>query len=268
MDFRGLLAESLDGTNAPNSRRTRRRPRNNNNTSGTTTSTNHANTSLLDPITSVHITTTPLTSSNTPVNLEDIKSSSFSSLFSQFRNEPFQNQQHSQNQPFQNQQQSQNQSQFQNQNQPFQAPLQPLEFDYIGEQPATISARRFIISSSTSDALDDILRSALFQNPPQFQNHANLQQPHQQQQQSYQHFNFMPTTTTPVTQGINLIKLADLPVRLVKTHEKAELCPICHESFQVDPFVNELPCGHVFHMDCIMKWLKDQNTCPFCRYKL
>jgi hypothetical protein len=283
MDFQGLLAESLDAmlrnredssTNTSNSRRTRRRPRNTNNTSGTSNSTNNTNnnnSSFLDPITSVHITAVPIPSTTSPTQattttspipatiLDDMKT--FSSIPTLYHPSPIQSYQN-QNQQFQNSQQ-----QHQSTSQQFQNPLQPLEFDYIGEQPATISTRRFIISSSTSDALDDILRSALFQQQQQpqsqFQQHTNHQQ---QQQQSY--FNFMPTTTMAVTQGLNLIKMADLPVRLVKPHEKVELCPICHESFQIDPFVNELPCGHVFHMDCIMKWLKDQNTCPFCRYKL
>ncbi|KAG8859971.1 hypothetical protein FRB91_005569 [Serendipita sp. 411] len=29
-----------------------------------------------------------------------------------------------------------------------------------------------------------------------------------------------------------------------------------------------LPCGHPFHDDCIIKWLKSSGTCPVCRYAL
>tara|TARA_Y100001972_G_scaffold82377_1_gene100268 strand:- start:302 stop:649 length:348 start_codon:yes stop_codon:yes gene_type:complete len=27
-------------------------------------------------------------------------------------------------------------------------------------------------------------------------------------------------------------------------------------------------CGHYFHITCIKEWLKDNTTCPMCRYQL
>ncbi|XP_020217812.1 E3 ubiquitin-protein ligase ATL4 [Cajanus cajan] len=52
---------------------------------------------------------------------------------------------------------------------------------------------------------------------------------------------------------------------------KTEKCNICMERFQDD--VNSLsclsmPCNHVFHSDCIVKWLQTSHMCPLCRYPM
>ena len=52
-----------------------------------------------------------------------------------------------------------------------------------------------------------------------------------------------------------------------------EKCTICLENFEDCDDPNEkkfikLSCGHVFHDECILKWLKKYNhTCPICRKK-
>ncbi|KZV16142.1 RING/U-box superfamily protein [Dorcoceras hygrometricum] len=49
--------------------------------------------------------------------------------------------------------------------------------------------------------------------------------------------------------------------------EHEQMCSICLMEFEKDDLVNELPgCGHVFHVDCMEKWLdRFQFTCPLCR---
>ncbi|KAJ4843154.1 hypothetical protein Tsubulata_018581 [Turnera subulata] len=43
-------------------------------------------------------------------------------------------------------------------------------------------------------------------------------------------------------------------------------CAVCLED--VVGCAGRLPCDHVFHRDCIMKWLDTSHYCPVCRYEL
>lgn len=42
-------------------------------------------------------------------------------------------------------------------------------------------------------------------------------------------------------------------------------CCICLARYGDDEEVRELPCSHVFHVDCVDKWLKINATCPLCK---
>ena len=60
----------------------------------------------------------------------------------------------------------------------------------------------------------------------------------------------------------------------------ADTCAICHNSlnepsieYQANPSANTEnglsiafgTCGHVFHLDCIQRWLKTRSVCPLCQ---
>ncbi|KAL6144063.1 hypothetical protein ACLB2K_054758 [Fragaria x ananassa] len=46
-------------------------------------------------------------------------------------------------------------------------------------------------------------------------------------------------------------------------------CSVCLSEFQPESEINHLTCGHVFHQDCLEKWLNYWNiTCPLCRTPL
>lgn len=45
-------------------------------------------------------------------------------------------------------------------------------------------------------------------------------------------------------------------------------CVICLEEFNVGMEVTRMPCMHVFHGDCLARWLEKSHLCPFCRYEM
>ena len=47
-------------------------------------------------------------------------------------------------------------------------------------------------------------------------------------------------------------------------HKHNSECSVCLCSMQ-HKAVKFLQCKHVFHLNCINKWLNKQNTCPLCR---
>jgi len=42
------------------------------------------------------------------------------------------------------------------------------------------------------------------------------------------------------------------------------VCIICREEMQA-PSTKKLPCGHIFHKNCLRSWFQRQQTCPTCR---
>lgn len=43
-------------------------------------------------------------------------------------------------------------------------------------------------------------------------------------------------------------------------------CVICSSKFNNNYVA--LPCGHVFHSECVLQWISKKLTCPVCRMKL
>ena len=74
------------------------------------------------------------------------------------------------------------------------------------------------------------------------------------------------TGTPPTSQ----MAIASLPVVNVQSEdgEAEKDCPICTETFEHMEPATKLPCGHYFHRDCVVPWLKMHSTCPSCRHEL
>ena len=45
-------------------------------------------------------------------------------------------------------------------------------------------------------------------------------------------------------------------------------CCICLSEIEKGKEAMLLPCGHIFHSKCCLGWLKDNNTCPMCRFEI
>jgi hypothetical protein len=53
-------------------------------------------------------------------------------------------------------------------------------------------------------------------------------------------------------------------LRLVTvTHE--DNCPICQEPMKLGSKAKAMPCGHLYHDECLMSWVAKSNSCPMCR---
>ena len=53
-------------------------------------------------------------------------------------------------------------------------------------------------------------------------------------------------------------------------NDKSEVpnCCICLDEISLGSKTVLLPCGHLFHDDCIVTWFKNNNTCPICRFEI
>lgn len=63
------------------------------------------------------------------------------------------------------------------------------------------------------------------------------------------------------------IKYADILDFYGKDLIPNEECSICMVKFKKNNIIKMLKCEHLFHIECIDTWLKNNNKCPVCREK-
>lgn len=52
----------------------------------------------------------------------------------------------------------------------------------------------------------------------------------------------------------------------VKINNEHRFCPICQSDIGINTeIIRELNCCHIYHIDCIDKWLLIKNECPLCK---
>ena len=56
-----------------------------------------------------------------------------------------------------------------------------------------------------------------------------------------------------------------------KHKENQDNCVIRCEDFNTNTVIRETPCKHIFHEDCLMKWVETKLAapdCPYCRTEI
>ncbi|ULU13433.1 hypothetical protein L3Y34_016141 [Caenorhabditis briggsae] len=50
--------------------------------------------------------------------------------------------------------------------------------------------------------------------------------------------------------------------------EEDDTCTVCLNNFEAGESIRKLPCNHLFHPECIYKWLDINKKCPMCREEI
>lgn len=77
------------------------------------------------------------------------------------------------------------------------------------------------------------------------------------------------STGPPPTAAATLRALPKVKVTKhdIETNESDE-CAICLDDLVLGQPALRIPCGHLYHEDCVKDWLKKSNECPVCRFEL
>ncbi|XP_073148400.1 uncharacterized protein [Henckelia pumila] len=73
-------------------------------------------------------------------------------------------------------------------------------------------------------------------------------------------FQMVPASDSSVDEYLN--------IKTTTCEDEEESCSICLEDFYAGCQVLSMPCSHIFHQDCIKKWLKSSHYCPMCRFQM
>ena len=67
-----------------------------------------------------------------------------------------------------------------------------------------------------------------------------------------------------------ILELDEFQYKHVKKYStiKEDKCAICLQKYKGVDIIKEFPCKHIFHKPCILKWIKNSNQCPLCKYDI
>jgi hypothetical protein len=75
-------------------------------------------------------------------------------------------------------------------------------------------------------------------------------------------------------QIVKMIPASNDALLSLKAYSLPRTCAICMERFHddydddSDVKVSTMPCGHIFHYNCILQWLQKGHVCPLCRHAM
>lgn len=68
------------------------------------------------------------------------------------------------------------------------------------------------------------------------------------------------------------LKCVEIKPKCLDCYHDQDTCVVCMEKFdlnQKDIKITEMPCGHIFHHDCLNKWLTECDaSCPICKHRI
>lgn len=71
-------------------------------------------------------------------------------------------------------------------------------------------------------------------------------------------------TSASTFRNLPRIKVRQVDLEANESNE----CSICIDEMNIGQEAIRIPCGHLYHEDCIKDWLGKSNECPVCRYEL
>ncbi|CAF1215482.1 unnamed protein product [Adineta ricciae] len=83
-----------------------------------------------------------------------------------------------------------------------------------------------------------------------------------------------PTRLLDLDKNVPTKKLTSEQINILPTevfqgaknkNDEENKCSVCWDDFEQSQTLRRLRCFHLYHKECIDKWLKDKNQCPICR---
>jgi hypothetical protein len=77
-----------------------------------------------------------------------------------------------------------------------------------------------------------------------------------------------PPTARTLLRNLKKLNMNEKYCKKDKNKIEYPSCSVCISDIRKNEETILLPCGHMYHSKCIMEWLKENNTCPVCRFEL